>query len=204
MVDVHSGIAPPPLGYEIHELLERALLSGAIDAPEGAERRLVSGQPAAEEIFEAASRFVKRIALHIEERIARRGFGKKGEAERRLVRDELVDRLVSLACRNLQRRLTAQLREHLGAHAGRAPFVARRRELGHASDAGRLDLGDLIAAHPRDEAQMVVVAPQSLAVVVPRANRAVPAFDRIVPRAFLARGSACELQESALEMPIVC
>ena len=85
MVDVHRRVAAAPLGYEVDELFESALLSRAIERPKATKARIVVGEPASEKILEAAARLEERVAFHIEEGVARSGLRKQREAERRRV-----------------------------------------------------------------------------------------------------------------------
>ena len=70
MIHVQRGKATAPLDNEVDELLEGALLFGAVEPPKSAKRGIVVGHPAAEEILQTAARFVERVALHIEEDVA--------------------------------------------------------------------------------------------------------------------------------------
>src|SRR6202042_3943484 len=93
MVHVHLRISPPAVADEIDELLEGALFREAIDAPESTGSLFVVGHPAPEEILEAAAGLEERVALHIEEDVARGRLRKESKSEWRLVPDQLVDRL---------------------------------------------------------------------------------------------------------------
>ena len=176
MVDVDRGIPLAPLGDEVNERFECRSFLVAIQAPVSAKRFGFVGHPAAEQVFQPAPRFEERVALHIEKDVARGRRRQLRKADRGFVRKQLVDRLVASAPTNLERCLAAELAERLGRHAGRSPFVGGVSEFGHAYDAGGLKLVELVAPHPRNQAEMIVVEALLRANVVPRADSAVLAL----------------------------
>ena len=113
VVDVHRRVALDARGEEVHELLEGALLAGAVVRPERLEARAAVLEIAhAEEVFEPAR--LERVALHVEEHVARVGLRQALEAAARSIgnegsgRQEFELRLAGLAALELQARLALQ------------------------------------------------------------------------------------------------
>jgi hypothetical protein len=78
------------------------------------------------------------------------------------------------ARRDLHRRLVAERLVRARGHRRRAHVVGRERELRDTRDALALEPQNLVAPHPRDKAQVIVLAPARLAAleeVAPRTER---------------------------------
>ena len=119
-------------------------LLGAVERPKGSKLRLVVGHPAAEQVLEAAAGLVERVALHIEEDVARRGLRKQRESERRRVLAATRRSAVAPSRpRTCSDGLAAQLGEGLRVHAVRARVVGCVRQRGDARDAGVSSSADL-------------------------------------------------------------
>src|SRR5438105_10928119 len=102
---------------EVDEVLEHPLLLAAIVRPEGGEARLAAADLGhAEEVLEAAVGLPERVALDVEEEVARRRLWEQAEAALGLEREELVDVLVRPAEPELELGLPPELREGRGRH----------------------------------------------------------------------------------------
>ena len=106
MVDVHVGVALPPLDDKVDERFERRPLLSEVACPE----RLVAALRAevdAEEILESALGRVQRVALHVEVHVACGRRRQLREAALLLVIEEFVDEALLGSLYVLQRRLGA-------------------------------------------------------------------------------------------------
>lgn len=178
MVDVQVGMRLQPRADEVEKALEGALLAGAVDALERREPPLRIGVLHAPQILEAARRLEERIALDVEEDVAGRWRRQQAEAALRLRRQQLVVMTSSARC-YLQPRLTHQPLLRLRRDAGRRRGIecGERRD---GRDAFRLEALDLVAPHPRHQAQMVIVFALRLAVRRVAAQMAVRHRQRIL------------------------
>src|SRR6266478_6593072 len=156
VIDVHARITREACDHEVDEVLEGRLLGLPIDRPECSVLALV--QRVAEEVFEAAVRD-ERIALDVEEDVARRWFGKQREAPSGLKIEVLLVGSALEAAGELDPRLLARAGERLGATAPRFPEEWKRyvREARERRDVSVGELAPLQPCDPRDEGKMVGV-----------------------------------------------
>ena len=111
----------------------------------------------AEQVLEALSAPV-RIALDVEEHVARRRRRQPREAAAGGAGQPLVQRHVGVAALDLQPRLLAQPGERGGRDAGQRDAGRHVGQLGDAPHAGRLERDRLRARDRRDQREVVVVA----------------------------------------------
>ena len=205
MVDVHPRVTATAIGNKIDESFEGKLLCPAVGPPEGSKLRRLVWHPAAEEILQPAPGFEERVAFHVEKDVTRCGFRQRSQAKRGFVAEQLVNRLQRAARPHLQRRLSPQLCKGLRAHSHRTSVARLRGKLADAMDTGGFEFSDLIAPHPRDQTQVIVVAPLAFAVVFPWTNAAMLALERIFlrPADLTKFGAFGETQKNRLQMTIV-
>ncbi len=184
---------------EVDELLERALLALAVVRPEGSEGRpAVLAPEDAEEVLEPAVGRPERVALDVEEDVARRGLRQQLEAALRRRLEQVIRVPPGHACAVLERGLVAQRLEGARRHARDLAVRRRGGELGERADARLLEPRNLVAAQARDEREVVVPLPLRLAAFAEVADRAV----RDGQRVRLGRVGD-ELEEALPDAPVV-
>ena len=199
VVDVHVWIGAQALVEEVDELLERALLALAVVRPEGSEGRpAVLAPEDAEEVLEPAVGRPERVALDVEEDVARRGLRQQLEAALRRRLEQVIRVPPGHACAVLERGLVAQRLEGARRHARDLAVRWRGGELGERADARLLEPRNLVAAQARDERQVVVPLPLRPAAFAEVADRAV----RDGQRVRLGRVGD-ELEEALPDAPVV-
>ena len=124
------------------------------------------------EVLERAARVPERVALEVEEEVARRGVGQEREAELGLRLEEDVLVRAVLAREELERGLLADLVERVWGNPGGA-LGRRAAERSERRDAGDGELVDLRAADARDAREVVDPVPVRLAERPEVADRAV-------------------------------
>ncbi len=174
MVDVQVGVALDPLADEVDELLERASLALAVVGPEGLELLLAILQPEdAEEVLEPAARLPERVALHVEEEVARRGLREQREAALVLGAEGLVCVRARAPVAELELGLVADVLECRRGEARDVGLARRVAELGERRDPGLAEPDDLVATDVGDASQVVVLVPPGLAELAEVADPAV-------------------------------
>ena len=98
VVDVHAGVGVPGADEVIDELFERLLLEGEVGGPVGSERVVVDDAP---QVLEPVIT-EERVALDVEEHVARRRLGQQREPAVLFGREQLVGRLAGVALDQLQ------------------------------------------------------------------------------------------------------
>ena len=163
VVDVHRGVGGAALADQVDHALDGAPLLRAVVRPERTERP--GGVDDPPEVLEPAAGLPERVALDVEEEVAVARRRQQLEPARGLGREHLP-RVPVRARGDLHRRLVAQRLEGARRHRRRARLVGRVRELRDGRDALALEPPHLVAAHPRDEAEVVVGAPARLAALL--------------------------------------
>ena len=106
MVDVQVGVLGEARVDEVDELLERLPLGVVVVRVQRREVAVDVEDPP--EVLERAVRVPERVALEVEEEVARRGVGQEREAGFGLLRQQPVDVLAGLARVQLELGLLAQ------------------------------------------------------------------------------------------------
>ena len=154
MVDVHGRVGAQALVQEVDELLERAALGLPVLGPEGGEAPVRVDD--AEEVLETALRIPERVALHVEEEVARRRLRQEREAGLGRGREQLEVLLAGLACAELERRLVAETQQ--GAFG-----LRQSRELGERRDSAGAQLLVLRPPQAGHLREVVALRPHPLA-----------------------------------------
>ena len=131
VVDVQVGVLAQPRVDEVDELLERLPLGVVVVRVQRREVAVDVEDPP--EVLERAVLVPERVALEVEEEVARRGLGQEREAGFLLLRQQPVDVLAGLARVQLQLGLLAVLRPRVGVDPGRHRLCRRAAELRRAS-----------------------------------------------------------------------
>ena len=161
VVDVQVGVLREPGVHLVDERLEGRALPVVVGRPPHGE--LVVRVGLAPEVLEAARVVPERVALEVEEEIARRRIGQQREPGGGLEREELVLVASALARDQLQPSLATELRERLVGHPGWAGLVVRARERGERGDVRLPEPLDLPPLDPGDPAEVVDRVPVRVA-----------------------------------------
>ena len=205
MVDVHVGIARQPLVEKVDERLERAPLTVAVVRPDRpvapgsvvARRRVVLRQQAEEEV-QPPRRLPERVALDVEDDVARRGSRQPLEALLRLCAQRMPRQGARRAPMQLQPGLIVQRVVRPRRQVGDLRLCRRRRQLGQRADARRPQPRDLIALDAGHQHQVVLAPPPLVAHLAELAQRAV--VDRV---RLGGRGAAERGEEAAAHASVV-
>ncbi len=174
VVDVQVGPPLEPRDDEVDHRFERDLLLRVVVAPEGVEHRRAAlvDLDDAEEVLEPLVTD-ERVALEVEEQVAGGRLGQEAQPAVGLRLEQFVGALPGATLDDLEPRLLAEPLGRGRSHAARPDVRRSVGEFLDRRDAGVGELAGLVAPHPGDEAQVVVVAPAAVAHVRPAAQRAV-------------------------------
>ena len=146
---------------EVDELLERLPLGVVVVRVQRREGAVDVEDPP--EILERAVLVPERVALEVEEEVARRGLGQEREAGFLLLRQQPVDVLAGLARVQLQLGLLAVLRPRVRVDPGRHRLCGRAAELRERRDPGGRELLDLRPVDAGDAGEVVDLVPPRVA-----------------------------------------
>ena len=207
VVDVQRRVGGEPLVDEVDEALERVALlvaGGGEDRLEAAVR--VEDPP---EVLEAALVVPERVALEVEEEVARRGVGEEREARLGAGLEDDVLVFAGLAGAELEPGLAAQRLEAVGGDAVRDGLGRRLAERREGRDRRRRQARDLAALDPGDAGEVVDLVPARVAerleladaAVVDRVGLGRRAGRRRSPRAAGRRGGSRRRTPAACRSP---
>ena len=182
--------------HEVDERLERLPLRLVVVRVQRREVALDVEDPP--EVLEAPVLVPERVALEVEEEVARRGVGQEREAALGLRLEEAEAVRAGLARVELQLGLLAQLGPGVGGHPGRRGLGRRAPELRERRDPGGGEPLDLRPVEPGDAGEVVDRVPVGVADGLEVADRAV------VDRIRLGRRRVCdEALEPGSDAPVV-
>src|SRR5207249_10866162 len=184
-----------PRVEEVDQRLERLALPCPVVRPDRAISA-IEGQQAEEEV-QAARRLPERIALYVEDDVARRGPRQALESAPRLAGKRMPVELAGGLADELQPGLVVKILERVRGHVG---YRRRRRlgELRQRADARRPQTRDLPAPDPGHQRQVILLRPSLVAHLAELAQ------GTVVYRVGLGRVAAFERgEEAGVDAPVV-